>query len=215
MKTLALVIILSVPSFTFGQLSLKSLIVTNPDSNVLFVEAANYLIIEGTVPKDGIRLTSNKALISKIGSKEFIVDVYKTGEIPLKVYSYNKQRRKLLLSTTFHSEILSIPEAHLGNTKDSILSIKEILDSPQLNVVFPGSCYLNTFIVLRFSLTIGKADGKLLYTETTSGNTLSEMQTNTIKELAPGDHLTFSEINTSCSGCRLIKLNPYRVIVKS
>lgn len=215
MKTLIVTITLIFPLLSFGQLSLKSKTVAHPDSSVLFIGIDNHLVIEGTTTKDDIRLTTSKASVSRISNNEFTVRVSHTGEIPFEIYNYNKPKRKLLLSKVFRSETLNSPEAHLGNTTDTIRTTKEILADPRLLVVIPQSNYKHYFTIIRFGLTIRKSNGEILLdAENTPGNMLTKMQKDTIEELTAGDTVTFNEMIVTCPECRNFKLKPYRIIVK-
>jgi hypothetical protein len=204
------------PLASLSQVTLRSLTVSHPDSNVVFIGIDNYLEVSTTDTKKDIRLYASKesVSVSKVSNTKFLIRVSTVGNSIFEVYDYSKSPRQLLLTKTFTSQVLPDPEARIGYTKDSSLTNSEILANPLLHVVFPSSGYKNSSAVQSFKLTIFYADKATRAFSLTVGNRLTDQQINAIRELSNGDKLVFEELVVTCPNCRNFKLRPYTIIVK-
>ncbi|ANE51961.1 GldM family protein [Flavisolibacter tropicus] len=214
LKALLPNLLLLLPFPGIGQIMLRSLNVNHPDSNIVFIGIDNYLELKTTDTKKDLRLYAPKASVFKLSNTKYVIHVSTIGNTLFEVYDYSKSPRELLLSKTFTSRVIPDPEARIGYTKDSTLTIAEILANPQLHVVYPNSGYTNSSVIMRFKLTIIYTDLASRAFNITDGNQLTDQQMNAIKELSSGDKLVFEDLAVTCPGCRSYKLWPYSITIK-
>lgn len=217
LKALLLYALIPFPLLSIGQVSLKSLTVNHPDSNVVFIGIDNYLEVGAADSVRDIQLSSSKASasVSKISNTKFLVRVSVLGPTAFEVYDYSTSPEKLLLSKTFTAQVLPSPEARMGLTTDSLLSILSIVANPTLQVTLPNSSYQHNFTITSFQLTIMNANGDVIHTFSPStGNRLTNEQISVINNLSKGDKLLFTQLVAGCPNCRSFSLSPYSITIK-
>ncbi|HYH14581.1 MAG TPA: hypothetical protein VD794_05150 [Flavisolibacter sp.] len=216
-KTLMLYLLLALPLFSIGQITLTSLNVNHPDSNVVFIGLDNYLKIGGIDSGKNIQLSTTKASasVSKVSADKFLIRVSTVGETPFDIYDYSTPTKKLLLSKSFSAQVLPGPEVRLGNAANSKLTIQEILTNPSLQVYLPHSSYQHAFTTSSFKLLIKNALGATLHIfDFTTGIKLTREQLQIIQGLSKGDQLLFTQLTATCPGCNNFNLPPYSVFIK-
>lgn len=121
----------------------------------------------------------------------------------------------LILPFSSVGQRIGADHAQLGTLRDSVVTNSQILFNPQLYVATEDGKLSSYYSVSRFELTITNPTGELLLaTEITSGNKLSKLQLNTIKELEPDSKLKFEEIIGTCADCRNFKLPSFTIQIK-
>lgn len=213
MKRISLsVALLTSAGVLFAQPVLKNLSSTRSDADVLFIGAENNLVLEGLSDHKDVELTANNATIRKGSNGGFTAMVAAPKPVKIEVYRKGKNGKQLMLTRVFQPEVLSRPEARIGNSTDSSLTVDYISANPVLKVIMPNSQFKHSFVITFFNLTITSKSGELILPS--SSNRLTAEQIAIIKSLSTGDKLSFDEIRTTCASCRNIKLPGYTISVK-
>jgi len=104
---------------------------------------------------------------------------------------------------------LSEPIARIGNLKDSVGTVDDILSNPVLSVEFPGSYYKDSCIVTEFEFRDDVFDVPLKSTD----NKLTEEQIKAIKKTKKREDIIVENISAACGGS-IIELRALRVKIK-
>jgi len=157
-------ILLSVIIFPFNlpaQVNVINRSLTDSTKKIVYTGVDNRLEITGLESFKTITITTNRGSLAKSGKLiynlrttseySFFITVIKDG---LTVY-YEK----------FNSEELSEPIARIGNIKDSIGTVDDILSNPVLSVDFPGSLYRDTCKITEFEFRDDATDEPLRSTD--------------------------------------------------
>jgi len=216
-KTFLLYLLLAFPLLGISQVTLTSLNVNHPDSNVVFIGIDNYLEVGAVGSGKDIRLSSSKASasVSKVSPARFLIRVSTIGDTPFELYDYSTSPRKLLLSKSFTAQVLPSPEAQIGATADSALTIADILSNPTIQVRFPNSSYQHSFTITSFVLAIRNANGDVMHAfDRTENNRLTNEQINAIQGLSKGDQLYFTQLVATCPNCKSFTLPSTNTYIK-
>lgn len=201
-------ILLSVIIFPFNlpaQVNVINRSLTDSSKKIVYTGVDNRLEITGLESFKTITITTNRGSLSKAGrliytlrttsEYSFFITVIKDG---LTVY-YEK----------FNSEELSEPIARIGNIKDTIGTVDDILSNPVLSVDFPGSLYRDTCKVTEFEFRDDSNDEPLRSTD----NKLTEEQIKVIKKTKKKEDIIVENISAACGGS-VIELKALRIKIR-
>jgi len=201
-------ILLSVIIFPFNlpaQVNVINRSITDSSKKIVYTGVDNRLEITGLESFKTITITTNRGSLSKSGKLiynlrttseySFFITVIKDG---LTVY-YEK----------FNSEELSEPIARIGNIKDSIGTVDDILSNPVLSVDFPGSLYRDTCKITEFEFRDDASDEPLRSTD----NKLTEEQIKVIKKTKKKEDIIVENISAACGGS-VIELKALRIKIR-
>ena len=201
-------ILLSVIIFPFNlpaQVNVINRSLTDSTKKIVYTGVDNRLEITGLESFKTITITTNRGSLAKSGKLiynlrttseySFFITVIKDG---LTVY-YEK----------FNSEELSEPIARIGNIKDSIGTVDDILSNPVLSVDFPGSLYRDTCKITEFEFRDDATDEPLRSTD----NKLTEAQIKVIKKTKKKEDIIVENISAACGGS-IIELKALRIKIK-
>jgi len=201
-------ILLSVIIFPFNlpaQVNVINRSLTDSSKKIVYTGVDNRLEITGLESFKTITITTNRGSLSKSGrliytlrttsEYSFFITVIKDG---LTVY-YEK----------FNSEELSEPIARIGNIKDTIGTVDDILSNPVLSVDFPGSLYRDTCKVTEFEFRDDSNDEPLRSMD----NKLTEEQIKVIKKTKKKEDIIVENISAACGGS-VIELKALRIKIR-
>lgn len=201
-------ILLSVILFPFklpAQVNVINRSLTDSSKKIVYTGVDNRLEITGLESFKTITITTNRGSLSKSGrliytlrttsEYSFFITVIKDG---LTVY-YEK----------FNSEELSEPIARIGNIKDTIGTVDDILSNPVLSVDFPGSLYRDTCKVTEFEFRDDSNDEPLRSTD----NKLTDEQIKVIKKTKKKEDIIVENISAACGGS-VIELKALRIKIR-
>lgn len=201
-------ILLSVILFPFklpAQVNVINRSLTDSSKKIVYTGVDNRLEITGLESFKTITITTNRGSLSKSGrliytlrttsEYSFFITVIKDG---LTVY-YEK----------FNSEELSEPIARIGNIKDTIGTVDDILSNPVLSVDFPGSLYRDTCKVTEFEFRDDANDEPLRSTD----NKLTEEQIKVLKKTKKKEDIIVENISAACGGS-VIELKALRIKIR-
>ena len=104
---------------------------------------------------------------------------------------------------------MSEPIARIGNIKDTIGTVDDILSNPVLSVDFPGSLYRDTCKVTEFEFRDDSNDEPLRSTD----NKLTEEQIKVIKKTKKKEDIIVENISAACGGS-VIELKALRIKIR-
>jgi len=201
-------ILLSVIFFPYclpAQVNVINRSLSDSTKKIVYTGVENRLEITGLESFKTITITTNRGSLAKSGKLRynlrttseysFFITIIKDG---LTVY-YEK----------FNSEELSEPIARIGNLKDSIGTVDDILSNPVLSVEFPGSFYIDSCKVTEFEFRDDVSDAPLKSTD----NKLTEEQIKVIKKTKKREDIIVENISAECGGT-IIELKALRVKIK-
>lgn len=155
MKIFILSLVFITAHFTFGQLSILNNALVNPDFPVAYRGFANKIVVKG-YEKD-----STVTIVTKNDTLKKIADYFYYLGSPLKkdtliVYKEGKE----LAQKVYNIENLHKPKIFLGEIRDSLVTVEEILNNKNLIVTHEPQIAIPCTRVLEFNAAIIKKNGK-------------------------------------------------------
>jgi len=202
-----------IPFCLFSQIDIKNHALTVPEKNFLYVGIDNVVEITGIKIDSTFAMTSNYSRVLPRENNDFIIRISKPGlNDTLKLLKNND----LVFSKVYYSKMVPEITAQLGNIKDTIASIIEILSYPTLEIVIPEGSYIRNMVhVTNFKIQI-ISNNPQINSEAIScvGNIVPKKQRKIIKRLKAGDKIVFSAIYAQGGGYAARKLKPISITIK-
>jgi hypothetical protein len=201
---------------SMGQVTVRNMRLTVPDSNLLYVQAHNDLELSGMKTRQKLTIKSTDISVvemeaDNLNAKRLFVYPKKAGKLVLHFYA----GKKLILSKEYMAVKLNLPKAQLGSITDSFASHREMINSSGLNIVIPGAIYIAYWEINSFQLSIFDRSSKVIFGPVTNyGNRLTASQKELFNELKPGDQILFERITVSGADTRNFRLPPFKITVK-
>jgi len=186
---------------------------TVPEKNILYVGIDNYIEITGIDIDSTYNLTTIFSKSHKGSNKNFIVRAQRS-EITdtLKLF----KNEKLIFSKVYNIKRMPDQYAQLGNIKDTVATLKEILSYPTLEIVNPVGGFFRIMVhVISFEIQFisnnPQINSEKIYCE---GNTIPKKQRKVIKKLNTGDKIIFPGIWAAGGSFETRKLQPISITIK-
>jgi len=197
MKLFLLTSLLATTTTLYAQLTVRSLMLTDPSAAVVYIGVDNPIEVSGMSSnvQNQFVVNGGGSSLTMLGLGKFIIRATKRDTVTFTILRKNK----LVLEKRFAVRKLPDQQVTLADSASSSTLSKElILSKPQLDITFPGSLYKHStdgIKIISFTMAIDKED-KVIEVPTTS-NKLSEKQLLLIKESAPRATITFDKIRAS------------------
>jgi hypothetical protein len=193
-----------------AQLGLINRTTTRQDSAFLFIADDNNLQITGFTSSNW-KLTAKRASIETSDSPWlFRVISDQSGPDTLQLY----RNGKLVLTKIFYVIEGANIICRLGAITDSTATIEQIIANRRLRAFSPGNADFRC-IVIDFEIHLIAAQlpdwKKMLKIQ---GTNLTSDANDRIRQLRPGDKITFASARIKCSGCRTRELPPFTLTIK-
>ncbi|PKP17216.1 MAG: hypothetical protein CVU05_15945 [Bacteroidetes bacterium HGW-Bacteroidetes-21] len=165
MKTLKTILLILLPNFIFAQVNLYNVNLVDSNINILYIGKYNKIMISGI--KDNINLTisaSNCNVDQDSSSSIFFYLIpKKQGNDTIKVYNNDS----LILKKIYLNKIFPPPIVILGNIKDTVATVNEIISNTKLVVTQPDCFWKPFYFVSRCDITFYRHSikGKKNYSE--------------------------------------------------
>jgi len=191
-KILYIVFLLFLSYTSLGQLKIRNLSLTKPDSNIIYIGIDNKIQLLGLADLNRIKLTLGEKQ-SILSNGIFITGISAPGKFEMEVYKGNKQ----LLSREYIATRVPEPQCGLAYFRDTILSIPQIIAIKTVKAFMPHCILKLQIAVVHFDLSVTTTSGNVKYLGSGFGNTLSPDQIQKILLLHSGDKLNFDSIKIS------------------
>lgn len=196
------------PLTTFCQIGLINSSLVDSSMNILYRGIENKIVIPGITNYDSIGIHSLKGEIIhwQKSNNEPSTFLLKIGSKVHDTLSYDRisilKMNDTLYTKTYKVSRIGEPFLRHGQIQDSLVSIDEIVENKQLNVVIENCFYDHRFRVFSFHLIVKPKSGKNeIYFPETRGNTLINKHIIKIKRLKKDDELIFSQVLAYCADC--------------
>lgn len=199
-----------------AQIDLKNLKLTDSNLNILYRGIENRILVTGLEFDTTLKLISTNSQVHRSeinfnNKNYFYLSPSSLKDDTLKLY----KRNKLLLTKIYKVEIVGNPKIQFGNTSDTVLSVKQILSNPKLNVVIPNSYYKHQFVVWNFNLYYYNSNNELIYQiENLNNYKFSEFEKPFIEKLQSGDKMIFKRIIVTGPDCENRRLSDLTLTIK-
>lgn len=197
-------------SFSFGQISIINLSLTDSSLDIAYVGVDNHIALKGVNRLSTLIISVTNGTIEKYASNEYLFRMQNTDTSVFSV----KQNGKVIASKTFKGSTLPSPVAGLGNLKDSVVTMKQIELNPFLAIILPNCFYRNNSTILGFSAAFFNHETNDSLFTSADRNKLSPQQLKIIKELKSGDTIYFDNIRYVWPDSRTVKASPFRIYIK-
>ncbi len=203
-----------IPFVVFAQVEIKNIKLTDPSIKILYIGIDNVIEVTGLTNFDKLELQSSNGQVTQNEWNKtpntFLVTTDNSNFDTLRLY----QNKVFILSRIYEIKSIGKPIPQLGNITDSVATIKQILEKPQLNIVIPD-CFFNPHLyATKFNLTLLKRDGDTISFHRTEGRHITKSQIRAIRKLKMGDKMSFTEIIFSCPSCSNLILKPYIIYIE-
>lgn len=210
MRKLILSLALLLSQNLFGQISIRNMSLSNPDSAVIYVGVPNLIQIKGT----------DKA-VTLVAVRSEILDTPGLNVFSVRPYSGNNSEtfkvylnKKLLITKVFQINPTPEPSPQLGNLAKTIASTQEIIANGGLKVAFQNSNYRGDFFVQSFVIHVLSPAGATLFSSVESDRGLfSSAQTDIIKSLKSGSKIIFDDILIITPSSQVRRLRDFFILV--
>jgi hypothetical protein len=108
----------------------------------------------------------------------------------------------------------NLPFVRLGKTKDTKLSVRQILLQPYLTVIDPQASAERQWHIAGFTTVVDRKDEDSQVNDKSEFQKLSAKQLALIQLLKPGDTIFFDNIRGEMSDGRLTKLPSFTVVIR-
>jgi hypothetical protein len=212
MKKVILIIfplLLFIPAKLLGQVDILNIDLTDSTLNFIYTGLDNDLLITGLRDTSELKFTGYKIKVTR-NKDRLIATSSSVGIDTLKVF----KKDKLLLAKVFEIRKWATPFVRLGDIKDTVASVQEIILNPVL--IYVRQDYYRYYSwVEQFALTITGAKGNTLRPlESVEGNRLTEEMLRDIKKLKPGNKLSFEFIRIACADCSRPTMPAFTIMIK-
>ena len=214
MSKATLIYLLFFPLTLLSQVDIENVSLIDPSLSILYIKVENDISLSGSVIDSNTRLTSATGRVFEYPHNEgfSVVPHYASTSDTLRLYQANE----LILTKVYELRRLENPITQLGVISDTIASLQQVLENPNLNIVIPDCHYDHNFWVIGFTMTLVQANGDTLKSFSgTSGNQLTDTQLGYIRDLRPGDKLAFTEITSRCPSSTPSILKPLTVSISN
>jgi hypothetical protein len=188
-----------------AQVNIVNRSLTNDTLSILYSGVDNEIEIAGysVKPKSIISITGGS--ISTLNPITYLV---RTGSDSTAIIMI-KEKSKTVFTRRFTVENIPDPVAIVGDIRDTIATVQQILASGMLKIEFPNSYYRHTATISSFDVTVIKGDK---FTDIRSSHYIFPPEmTKVIGELAPGDKLIFNNIRMIQPGGRNRQLAAFQL----
>lgn len=209
MITILFYFLLFSPAFVLNQPKVTVLSSLKPEEKILYVYVDNHIKIEG-INIASTRLSISNGDVYHLGKNEYLIHVSAIRPDTLSIY----QGKKLVAAEIFQIRGVPYPVARLGNLKDTIAKVNQILVNPSLTVYLPDCHYKHQFYITSFSLSCITTGNDTTATFNTNGNIFSDKQKSVIKTLKAGEEISFYNIKALCPHCGGRSLHPFKIYIR-
>ncbi|MBN8667252.1 MAG: hypothetical protein J0M30_07065 [Chitinophagales bacterium] len=213
MKTqLILYILFSLQISLLAQPKFFNLSSQDPNDKELYIGVENYIGLQtSTYFVKNVRFSISHGTLTKVGPNKYLINVAAEKPDTLKLYEDDS----LVHSETYQVKKVPYPIAQLANTKDTLLTVKQILANPIISVYLPDCKYKHQFQVLSFRTRFSKSNMNLLASfDLSIGSYLPDKQIKTVKSLKTNDKIQFYDIIYKCPKCGTQQLNSLTITIK-
>ena len=204
LRLLSLLTIL-LPCCLPAQVNIINRSLTDSTMKIVYAGVDNRLEITGLENFQRITITTTRGSLAKTG--RLIYSIRTSGEYTLFI-SVIKDGL-IVLHEKFNSEELTEPVARIGNLKDSIGTVDDILANPVLSVDFPGTFYRDSCKITEFEFRDKLFESPLK----TNGNKLTDEQIELIKKTKKREDIIVENISAACGGT-IIELKALRIKIR-
>jgi hypothetical protein len=193
----------------YGQISIKTLKLSNVDTNQLYIGVDNRLKVEG-VSLGKIELSSKFSSIERINEKEFNVRAHHTGKDTFTV----AQNGTLIFEKVFEVSRIANPKICLAKYYTTDATIDEILLDPSLYIVVPNCLYVHNSTVWSFSGAFIRQNGDTIKAFSSQTNRFTSKQIKIITLLKKGDKIYFEKVIVGGPDSMPRTLPPFTLTIK-
>jgi len=186
--------------FLFSQGEIINISLLDPYANIIYRNTGTKIIVKGYEQDSTIKLVTTNDTLLKIGDYFHYNSSFASIDTLKAIMN-----GKIIAQKTYSIENLRKPKIHLGSIRDSLVTIKDILNNSQLIVSYEPQIAVPCMRLLHFDGLILKKSGKKIPLTKENGiwtgNTLNTYQLKHIKRMKPGDVLHFQNGILSCPSC--------------
>ncbi len=142
---------------THGQISIKTLSLSNLDTNQLYIGVTNHLKVTG-VSQGQVKLSSKFCGIERINENEFNVRAYRISEDTFTV----SKNGKPIFTKSFSISRIPDPKICVAKRYTTDASIEDILSDPALYFVVPNCMYVHNVTVWSFAGAFITQNGNII-----------------------------------------------------
>jgi hypothetical protein len=191
-----------------GQVRLRNLSLFRPDTNILYVSYENALAVRGKQSGESLflEIPQDAGHIHQLADTLFLLTPRQPGDLTVRVYGIRNGKKRLLQTSPFTVRFIEDGKPRVGSSEDTVMTVREILANPTLNIYMPGSFLRHHLRVISASVSLSKTRGDGLFSNEIQGNTLCGDQLGAIARLKPGDKIYFSDIRVGCPSSRVMNM---------
>ena len=194
-----------------GQVLLKNLLLSKPDSNVLFLGWENRIQLYSPNGQKATLVSQNGSSVYESGQNQFVVFPKSLHPDILKVFI----NKKIASSKKYILDTISIFSTQLGNLRTDTASVNEILANKGLRYFNNNRLFNYPYSVVTFWITTIDARGDTLTRKTpTDGNILSTEQQSNIRLLTKNCTLIFDHIIITAPGMKNRQVDPLKFVIR-
>lgn len=193
MKYIHLILLFFYSSSLCGQINVTNVILNDKSKKQLYIGVDNILVISGTKHYSHVHFAANKMKAEIINDSTIILQPAMIGADTLRIYSANK----LIYQCPFLVDVVPRPIVRIGNSLDTIMTVRQILQSPYLSIIFPNTNFNSEWHVLSYTSVITSSAEGDTFIEYNPSNKFTENETRHIAQLKSGDKIYFDAIRAT------------------
>ena len=213
-------IILLVPLFLTAQVNIINVSLIDTSLHIAYIGIENTIELTGLkTARDSIFFTTTNGTITGLGKNQYVLKPFKMGEC---IVSFQTKKQRLA-TKTFRADTLGEMTVRLAGVRHSYdtgtrvtyATVQQIVNSPFLVIVIPGTFYKHKCQVTSFVLSMdGAGFEEASVQEEIRGYIIPERIVNIIKRLRKGDFMALDNIYGVCADGRRRKLKPIMIVIK-